>query len=237
MNFTKIQNLNQLKVGDKVAVTNTENLGDLDVPNVNLLIGWVSHVMSTNGKNTSVEITTNTTQSKKVILTEANAIFKSTYKITYETERLQDQCNLAHKSHHQVEKELKKANKLNRKYRAMLIQRFGATEEQIDRNFDNLPKSKKSNFIAYKTLSDDIPCIIDGKIKQLSATVRFSSNSENHIKCELIVPNKRHKSTDETPILVAEAVAICHEEDVFNTRTGEFIAYNKAFAKAICKLH
>ena len=238
MNFAKITNINQLKIGDKVAITNAENFGNINMPNVNLIIGAVRFIHANNNENILIEImTTDTIINKKIVLTKSCLDFISVYKITDNVEKISIEHDAMLRENNKLEKELKKAKKLNKKYRAMLVKRFGATEEQIDNNFNNKSKEKISNFSLYRALSDEIPYMVNGEIEKLSATVRFSANNKNHIKCELSIYGNMYRSRSEKPILVTEAIAICHKEDNFNKETGEFIAYNKAFAKAICQLH
>lgn len=226
MNFKEITNIGQLYQGNKVAIT-TNSLDTEEKGNVSIIFGKVSY-MITNSKAqiTGASISFNDELLKNMIVTDDVLKLQKIYKVS--------EKNMAYfdiKS----KRKLAKAEKMNKKYRAMLVKRFGVTEEEIDRNFDNKPKQKVFNFATYKTLTDKIPYVNeDGLIKDAHAIVKFSANNKNEIKCELSVYENQYKDNF---MFTVEAIAKCHEEDNFSLKAGEVISYNKAFAKAVCKLH
>lgn len=226
MNFKEVTNISQLYSGNKVAIS-TNSLNTEEKGNVSLVFGKVEY-MITNSKSqiTAASVSFNDELLKNMVITDDVLKLQKVYKVSEDEMTFFDLKS---------RRRLSKAEKLNKKYRAMLVKRFGATEEEIDRNFDNKPKQKTFNFATYKTLTDKIPYVNeDGLIKDAHAIVKFSANNKNEIKCELSVYENQYKDNS---MFTVEAIAKCHEEDNFSLKAGEVISYNKAFTKAVCKLH
>lgn len=235
MNLTKIKNISELNINDKVAITHCDKLGDINEPNVNLLIGKVYRIVkNTNNEILSVEIaTTNPIRETQVMLTDMVLMQKSVYLITeYKTDTIIKSHNdRLIKSNNTLIKKLEKAEKLNRKYRAMLKKRFGATDEQIDSNFTVKNINKRKEFIEYKVINDRIPCFINGQRSSLLGKFTFSSNNKSKIKCKIEIIKDNEVSFS------VSSIATCNKEDIFNIATGEFIASSKAMAKVVIKAH
>lgn len=238
MNFTKIESINQLKMRDKVAIANY-NLEEASVSNMNLLIGNVcSIVRDINNEIISVDITTTNTAGVEIKLTDSALKIKSVYVITENKE--EKYSDLVAKSTREkliesnviLSKKLRKAEKLNKKYRAMLVKRFGASEEEIDRNFNNEQK-KKDRFVKYREQEDTVPVFEGDKIIQHRCKFIFGKNKKNHIKCKIEIYDKLGICC----ICEASSVAKCHEEDIFNRQIGEYISSTKAIAKITCMMY
>ena len=133
-----------------------------------------------------------------------------------------------------LERKLRKAEKLNKRYEAILTKKFYVTEEQLKNNFS---KNKKTNsrFYTYKTQFGELPFIKNGEFVTLSSRFVFKKNSKNHIICEISV-FKGHVIDNE--ILVKDqGIAICHKDDEFSEEIGELIASAKAIKNVTCKLY
>lgn len=239
MNLTKIESIDQIKMTDKIAITNY-SLEETSVSNMNLLIGYVDRIVRSNNEVVSVDITTMNTVGNKVVLTDSALKFKSVYTITKDKEQKNNDTIIKSnnerliKSNNILIKKLEKSEKLNRKYRAMLIKKFGATKEQIDSNF--AVKKKKKEFIEYKVIHDKIPCFINGEQSFLYGEFIFSSNNDKKIKCKL----KVFSNSDIMPkrlLFSVTSIASCNKDDIFNLDTGEYIASSKAITQAIIKAH
>lgn len=239
MNFTKIESINQLKMADKVAIANY-SLEEASVSsNMNLLIGNVcSIVRDSNNEVISVDITTMNAAYREIKLTDTALKLKSVYVITENKEQTNNETVVKKnnerlvKSNIEYNKKLRKAEKLNKKYRAMLVKRFGASEEEIDRNFNNKQK-KKDKFITYREQKDTIPMFDKDKIVYCNCKFIFSRNKKNHIRCTIEVYNNLNTYC----ICEASSIAKCHEEDTFNLKIGEYISSTKAIAKITCMMY
>lgn len=240
MNLTRIKSIDQIKMTDKIAITNYA-LEETSVSNMNLLIGHVENIVrDSNNKVISINIATINTIGNKIVLTNSALKLKSVYVITENKEtKSTDTVDTIIKSHNDrliksnntLIKKLEKAEKLNRKYRAMLKKRFGATDEQIDSNFTVKNTNKRKEFIEYKVINDRIPCFINGQRSSLLGKFTFSSNNKSKIKCKIEIIKDNEVSFS------VSSIATCNKEDIFNIATGEFIASSKAMAKVVIKAH
>lgn len=226
MNFIKVKKVEELKTGDNIAIA-TYPLESGVQGSISIVMGKVIDMLYENEKfGASIEF--NDLIIRKMVLTNQLLEMQIVYKIN-KTPITNKGFIDVQRERIKLERKLEKVKKTNKKYRAMLIKRFGATDEEIDRNFKNVPKQKKSNeLVKYKTVSTEVPYIYNGVSGRHKATVAFSSNSTNIIKCVITIYDR--------PI-TASAIAKCDKHDTFDKKVGEMISYNKAMAKIISTLH
>lgn len=230
MKFIRIKDVKDLKQGDSIAISNSELERE---ECTSLLFGEASCVETdSKGKTIGVNMYIKDAFIKDGIKITNNTIkIQNVYKVAKENEKEEVTSN----AEVVLLRALRKAEKLNKRLETILAKRFGVTKETLDMNFKTARKSSINKFITYKAIEDNMPCVDKtGKLRTLYTTAKFSSDGKNSIKCELTI----HKSKLlKEYILTTEAVAICHQEDTFSKEAGELIAYNKAYAKAICNLH
>ena len=223
MQLIRIHNISDLKLGDKIAIANSDkNFKDLIGNSVNLTTGEVIDCT-----NTSVLVST---KERNLIITNITLQMQAVYSISeflsIGSKSIQNEIKL--------ERKLRKAEKLNKRYEAILTKKFYVTEEQLKNNFS---KNKKTNsrFYTYKTQFGELPFIKNGEFVTLSSRFVFKKNSKNHIICEISV-FKGHVIDNE--ILVKDqGIAICHKDDEFSEEIGELIASAKAIKNVTCKLY
>ena len=226
MKFTNVENIKYLKKGDTVALANKVLEKQTSS---NLIFGVVKEIKeNTKTSTTSAVIMLNGSDEEVLV---DNKVLKLTifYKVDINDDLSPNYIALTRR--------LRKAEKLVRRYKATMLKRFNISEEELDRNFDKAPKvksKKEDDFVVYKTVSDEIPYIREDKTGLLHANVKFSANNKGAIKCEIAAHTSKYSSVT---ICKSTAIALCHEEDTFNKATGELVAYNKAYADMICKLH
>ena len=235
MKFIRIKKIKDIKQGDSVVISN----GELEKKEcTSLLFGKALYAETDlKGEIVSVNISiADTLISDNISLTNNTLKIQNVYKVILEDEKIEniDTKTLTNKEV-ELSRKLRKSQKLNNRLQTILDKRFGITKEMLDLNFKKKKNKKSNNFVPYKTMEDAMPRVdITGRVKNLYTTITFSSNGKDSIKCELtIYKSKVLKDV----LLVVDALSICHKEDNFNKEAGELIAYNKAYAKAICEIH
>lgn len=223
MQLIRIYNISELKIGNKVAIASSDkDLENLIGNNINLTTGRVVEILPT-----SVLVRTN---EKNIRISNITMKMQSTYLVV----DFLSQADKAIYKEIKLERKLRKAEKLNRRYEAILTKKFHVTEEQLKNNFSK-NKNTSSRFYTYKTQFGELPFIKDGEFMTLSSRFVFKKNSKNHIVCEISV-FKGHVINNE--ILVKDqGIAICHKDDEFNEEIGELIASAKAIKNVTCKLY
>lgn len=218
MQFIRIFNVSELKIGDKIAIANSDKyLKELIGGNINLTTGEV-----TNKTQNSVLVTTD---ERNLIVTNITTKIQAVYLMV-------DFLSMNDKSVHNeitLERKLRKSEKLNRRYKAILNKKFNITDEDLDLNFKQKTKTK-NRYSQYKIDYKDIPYIENGEIKTLHARLVFKENTKRHIMCEITVVKNDEK-------LISKGIAVCHRDDVFNKTVGEIIASTKALNDLTCKLY
>lgn len=217
MNLLKITDIKQLEVGQHIAITSHHQGIIGPNPNVNLTIGMV---IETDGYSALILSGNN-----KLLLTNITTKLQAVYVID---KLMLNNTKESMENEISLERKLRKAEKLNRRYKAILTQRFNVTEEELKTNFKKAKKtSNGKGFENYKVNVGSIPCVINGQVKNLTSAIRYKRNKKNHIMCEITVYNNDKSDV----ICVAQGIAICHEDDTFDQHIGEIIASNKAMKK------
>lgn len=220
MQLIRIKYIEELKKGDRVAISS--NFGGIETTigsNINLTTGIVA-----NNERSSVLIKTD---SNDLILTNIIIKMQSVYLI-------KNNINEFNKNEIKLERKLRKAEKLNRRYKAILTKRFNVSEEELKNNFKSSNKSN-NEFYTYRKDQAEMPCIKGGNFKNLSAKLCFKRNSKKHILCEITVYKGAYDNSE--ILFKSKGLAICHKDDEYDQEIGELIASTKALKEAICKLY
>ena len=221
MQLIRIFNVEELKIGDKIAIASSDkSLIDSIGSNINLVTGKVVE------KNfASVLVLTDST---RMMISNILLKVQAAYLMIDETKIK----NCFNSNEINLERKLRKAEKLNRRYEAILTKKFNVTKEELKTNFKEKRKTNKNDFKEYKVMHRDIPYIFNNEYVTLPVEIRFKRNSKNHIMCEYTINSNVY-----CLYLRTQGIAICHKDDEFNQEIGELIATTKAMKEATCRLY
>lgn len=225
MNFTRIYNVTELKVGDKVAIiSGDESLNELLGSNINMTTGTI-----TEKNHMSVLVKTDTTS-----LVVSNILLKiqSLYLIT---DPIKEMTMAAKPGYANLNRRLRKAEKLNKRYEAIFKQRFDITKEELNTNLKKQKPSKVAQtdkYFTYKCLDMELPYILNGKLINIPAICSFRKTyGKSNILCTITAYYNNQK------VAIGEGKAICHPEDEYNEEVGELISSTKALNDITNKLY
>lgn len=220
MQFTRIYNISDLKIGNKIAIANSDkDLDKLVGSNINLTTGIV-----VNSTDCSVLVTTD---QRNLIITNITMKMQAVYLVT----NAKSLDNATVYDGIELERKLRKSEKLNKRYKAILNKKFNVTDEELALNFKK--KQAHNKYYKYKTEYREIPYIrpdrVD-KVEKLHAKLVFKENSNKNIMCEITVLKGNE-------IVTVKGIAVCHKDDIFNRTIGEVIASTKAINNLTCELY
>lgn len=214
MQFKRIYSLAGLKKGDKIALCSaSDGIENSIGSNMNLTTGMVVEINQT-------AAAVKTEGKREIILTDFLIRMQSVYLI------INKDLNRPSLSLVNLERKLRKSEKLNKRYEAILAQKFNISKEDLNNNLKkatNKPKKRK-NYYTYKSLDMELPYLLDGKLITMSAVCDFKRafDDDNEIKCYISA------YYDGRRVAIGEGKAKCHPDDNFNREVGELISSTKA---------